>query len=304
MSMLVDLETFVFVVELGSFTRAAEKLGVSKSFVSKQIAALEDSLGVRLLNRTTRKIAPTDAGQAFYERSRRILDDLDEARRAVMQLNTTPRGVLKMSAPMTFGLQFVTPIATKFMCENPELQIDLDFSDRQVDVIHEGFDLVIRIGNLADSSFMAKKLADIRLVACASPGYLARHGTPHVPSDLTTHDCLQYTYQASPNTWRFEAPDGEVIHVAVDGRFRANNGVAVQEASRRGIGICILPDFIANEDLQRGTLVEILRDWMPHNHAIWAMYPHNRHLSAKVRLFIDYLSENLTPLPWALSTRP
>ena len=300
MSRVVDLEIFVEVVDQGSFTHAADRLGVSKSFVSKQISALEDHLGVRLLNRTTRKIATTDAGLAFYERARRILDDIDEAERAVMQLNTAPRGTLKISAPMTFGLQYLTPIATQFMCENDELTIDVDFSDRQVDVIDEGFDLAIRIGNLADSSFIAKKIADIRLVVCASPEYLERFGRPQKPADLASHKCMHYAYQASPNTWRFESEEGEVVHVAVEGRFRANNGVALQEAARRGLGICILPDFIANEDLKRGTLVEVLSEWMPENRAIWALYPHNRHLSAKVRLFIDYLADQLNPTPWII----
>ncbi len=301
MTRIMDLETFVEVVTQGSFTRAAEKLGVSKSYVSKQIAVLEDNLGVRLLNRTTRKIATTDAGQAFYERARRILDDVDEAQRSVMQLNTAPRGVLRMSAPMSFGLQFVTPIVAKFMCANPELNVDLDFSDREVDVIDEGFDLVIRIGQLADSSFIARKVAPVRLVTCASPDYLAKNGTPRTPSDLSHHECLHYTYQSSPSAWRFESESGETVHVAVSGRMKANNGIALLEASRLGIGISVLPDFIANEDLAQGTLVEILNDWTPGERAIWALYPHNRHLSAKVRLFIDFLAENLNPAPWRIS---
>jgi len=300
MSRIVDLETFVEVVVQGSFTHAAEKLGVSKSYVSKQIASLEDHLGVRLLNRTTRKIATTDAGQAFFERARRILDDVEEAERSVMQLNTAPRGILKMSAPMSFGLQYVTPIVAKFMCDNPELSVELDFSDREVDVIDEGFDLVIRIGQLADSSFIARKIAPVRLVTCASQDYLKRRGTPRTPHDLSRHECQHYTYQSSPSAWRYESESGEVVHVAVSGRMKANNGIALLEASRLGIGISVLPDFIVNEDLAKGTLVEVLNDWTPGQRAIWALYPHNRHLSAKVRLFIDFLAENLNPVPWAI----
>lgn len=301
MSRIMDLETFVEVVVQGSFTHAADKLGVSKSYVSKQIAALEDHLGVRLLNRTTRKIATTDAGQAFYERARRILDDVEEAERSVMQLNTAPRGILKMSAPVSFGLHYVTPIVAMFMCDNPELSVELDFSDREVDVIDEGFDLVIRIGQLADSSFIARKIAPVRLITCASPDYLKRRGTPRTPHDLSHHECQHYTYQTSPSAWRFESESGEVAHVTVSGRMKANNGVALLEASRRGIGISILPDFIANEDIQNGSLVEVLQDWTPGHRAIWALYPHNRHLSAKVRLFIDFLAEHLNPAPWRLN---
>lgn len=298
MGRALDLEIFVEVVEQGSFTQAAENLGVSKSFVSKQISSLEDHLGVRLLNRTTRKIAVTDAGSAFFERARQILDDIDEAERSVMQLNTAPRGVLRISAPMTFGLQYIAPLANQFMSANPELTIDLEFNDRQVDVLDEGFDLVIRIGQLADSSFVARRLAPMRSLVVASPDYLARRGTPTHPQDLGAHECMQYTYQTSPSTWRFEGQTGEVVHVAVAGRLRANNGVAILDASRRGLGISVLPDFIAHDDIVSGNLVEILHQWSPGLRAIWALYPHNRHLSAKVRLFIDFLAEELNPVPW------
>lgn len=301
MGRVLDLEIFVEVVREGSFTTAAENLAVSKSFVSKQISALEDHLGVRLLNRTTRKIAVTDAGAAFFERARQILDDIDEAERAVMQLNTSPRGTLRISAPMIFGLRYIAPLAAKFTADHPELTVDLDFNDRQVDVLDEGFDLVIRVGQLADSSFVAKKLAPIRTLLVASPGYLSTHGTPAHPQDLANHECLQYTYQSSPTMWRFDRPNQATVHVPVSGRFRANNGDAILDACRQGLGIAGLPDFITREALATGELVEILPEWSSNNRAVWALYPHNRHLSAKVRLFIDYVQASLQPVPWSIA---
>ncbi len=297
MADLSELEIFVNVVDTGSFTAAARRLGVSKSHVSKQVSALEDRLGAQLLHRTTRSLSLTDAGQAFYERGSLILEQIEEAERAVTQLQTTPRGRLKISMPMTFGQRYVTPLLVEFMARFPELDVELDMSDRKVDVIDEGFDLAIRIGELQDSSLMMRKLADAERYCCASPAYLEEYGTPTHPSDLVDHQCLQYAY-GRLNTWQFVSPDDEELFVQVDGRLRANNGEALIEACVAGMGICLVPDFLIGEHLQAGRLVRILDEWNEWNAGVYALYPHNRHLSAKVRQFVDFLVERLSATPW------
>lgn len=298
MSRIPELEVFVEVIEHQSFTDAADSLGVSKSFVSKQISRLEDRLGVRLINRTTRQLHLTDAGAAFFDRAKRIIEDIDEAERSVMQLNTQPRGTLRISAPMSFGLQYLSPVLNDFLREHPELSLDLELSDRNVDLIDEGFDLVVRIGDLVDSSFMARKLAPANLLMVASPAYLAEHGEPQKAHDLSNHECMQYTYQASGTNWRLVSPDGQQISVPIRGRLKANNGNVLLDAARRGVGLAIMPDFLCSEDLANGTLVTVLNSWSIGDRAIWALYPHSRHLSAKVRACVDFMADALDPAPW------
>lgn len=301
MSRIPEVEFFVEVIARQSFTDAAEALGVSKSHVSKQVSQLEDRLGVRLLNRTTRKLGLTDAGEAFYDRARRILEELDAAERDIMQLNTVPRGVLRLSAPMSFGVQYLSPILTDFVAEHTELELDLHLTDRTVGLIDEGFDLVVRIGSLADSSFMARKLAPARLVMVASPDYLAHHGEPQSGQELHEHQCLHYTYQASGSTWRLDAPGGSTVSIAVRGRVKANSGNVLLDATRSGLGIAIMPEFLCHDALRAGEVVEVLPEWSPGQLAIWALYPHSRHLSAKVRACVDHLVEKLEPVPWKSS---
>ncbi len=291
------LEAFVAVVDEGSFTAAANALGVSKSYMSKQVSALENRLGARLMNRTTRSLSLTAAGRGFYERCSQILEEIEEAERAVMQLQTEPRGLLRMSVPLSFGTRWIAPAVADFMAEHDELEMDVDFSDRKVDLIDEGFDLVIRIGVLEDSSFAFRKLAPVRLLVCASPEYLEEHGTPEHPDDLVGADCFEYAYAAS-STWYFRRGD-EDKHVRVGGRLRANNGEALLEACIRGQGIALMPDFLAAAPLRRGELVHFLDEWVDNERrAIWALYPHSRHLSAKVRQFVDFLADRMEPCPW------
>lgn len=297
MADLSELEIFVNVVDAGSFTAAARNLGVSKSHVSKQVSALEDRLGAQLLHRTTRSLSLTDAGQAFYERGTLILEQLEEAERAVTQLHATPRGRLKISVPMTFGLRFVSPLIAEFLTEFPDLRVELDLSDRKVDVIEEGFDLAIRIGELQDSSLMLRKLAPATRYCCASPEYLAEHGTPTRPADLADHQCLEYTY-GRLNTWQFIGPGGEEQFVQVDGRLRANNGEALVDACLAGLGVCLVPDFMTGDHIKAGRLVRLLDEWNEWNAGVYALYPHNRHLSAKVRQFVDFLVDKFSPAPW------
>jgi DNA-binding transcriptional LysR family regulator len=297
MANISELEIFVTVVDAGSFTAAAEQLGVSKSHVSKQVSALEDRLGAQLLHRTTRSLSVTDAGQAFYERGALILEQLEEAERAVMQLQTKPRGRLKVSVPMTFGLRHLAPLVAEFLQEYPEISIDLDLSDRKVDMIDEGFDLAIRIGELQDSSLMVRKLAPATRYCCASPEYLETHGTPRHPAELADHECLEYAY-GRLNTWQFVSPDGDEHFVQVSGRLRANNGEVLVESCVAGLGVALVPDFMLGDHLQSGRLVRLLDDWLEWNAGVYALYPHNRHLSAKVRRFVDFLVDKLSPAPW------
>ena len=294
---LAEIESFVAVVEEGGFTAAANRLGVSKSHVSKQVAALEHRLGVQLLNRTTRKIALTDAGAAFSERALRALEDLNEAEESVVQLTAQPRGLLKMSMPMTFGLIYVSPLIAELLNENPELNVDLDFSDRNVDVLGEGFDLVIRVGELSDSSLVARRLAPVKARMVASPAYLREHGAPQHPSELSDHTLLEYAY-TSATQLKLTKGD-ETVFVPVRSRVRANNGGALKDAALAGLGIVPLPDFMVFEELKKGSLVPVLDGWMDGDRAVWALYPQNRYLSAKVRVCVDFLAEKLSKVPWS-----
>ena len=298
MHRLAEIEVFVAVIENESFTHAAQQLGVSKSFVSKEIRALEDRLGVMLINRTTRKLGLTDAGNAFFARARQIMEDVEAAEQSVVQLNTEPRGLLRISVPMSFGIDYVSPALTSFMADHEDLDIDMEFTDRKVDIIDEGFDLALRIGKLADSSFVVRKLAPVELLLLASPEYLAKHGTPRHPRELSTHECMQYTYQDT-NTWRLESNlTGDEVAVSVSGSLKANNGSALRDAAIANLGIALLPDFMACHALENGRLVSVLPDWSAGKRAIWAMYPHSRHLSAKVRTCVDHLAAAFNPKPW------
>jgi len=291
------LGTFVAVVDAGGFSAAASKLGLSKSAVSKQVSRLEDRLGARLLNRTTRRLALTEVGRAFYERGVRILAEVEEAERAVTELHAEPRGTLRVNAPMSFGIGHVAPALPAFMARYPELSVDLVLNDRVVDVIDEGFDLAIRITRLRDSSLIARRLARFRRVVCATPAYWNRKGRPTRPDDLAGHDCLIYTYLSNPGEWPFDGPEGRV-NLQVTGRLFANNGDALRSVALEGLGVVMIPTFIICDDLIAGRLETVLEDWEERDLGIWAVYPHNRHLSAKVRAFVDFLAERFKQEQW------
>jgi DNA-binding transcriptional LysR family regulator len=293
-----DMAAFVRVVEARTFTQAAERLGWSKSVVSRRIAELEERLGVRLLNRSTRRLSLTEAGQAYYERCARILADVDETEEAVSSLHAAPRGLLRVNAPMTFGMLHLAPAISAFMDRYPEMEIDLVLNDRFVDLIDEGFDLALRIGNLADSALIARKLAPCLRVACASPGYLARRGVPADPAALAGHDTLLYSNIANADQWRLTDREGFEHAVRVKSRLRVNNGDVLREAAAAGLGITLLPTFIVAEAIAEGRLKAILCDYRPLPTAVHAVYPHNRHLSTKVRAFVDFLAERFGPPPY------
>jgi DNA-binding transcriptional LysR family regulator len=299
---LSQLQIFALVGDTGSFTSAAQALGVSKAHVSKQVRALEDRLGARLLNRTTRKVALTDVGSVFHARCRRILDEVAEAESAVTDLQTTPRGTLRVSVPVSFGVAHIAPALAEFAAIHPDLHVDADFSDRRVDLLEDSFDLAIRIGTLPDSSLVARRLGQTCSYVVGSEDYLRRRGVPATPQDLRAHDCLLYSYQLSGQAWRLSGPAGEVT-VPVNGRLLTNNGDAMVEAARCGVGLCFVPDFLVAEEIAKGGLRRVLEEWSGPS-PIWAVYPHSRHLSTKVRLFVDHLAQRLDPAPWAALCSP
>lgn len=292
-----EMAVFARVVEEKSFSGAARKLGISKAAVSRQIAALEDSLKTQLLNRTTRRLSLTEAGLALYGHCARIVAEAEAAQEAAANLSATPRGLLKVNAPMSFGQLHLAPAVPEFLARYPELELELALNDRYVDVIEEGFDLAVRIGQLEDSSLIARKLASDRPVLCAAPAYLEAHGEPRSPSDLENRDCLLYTYLATQNEWRFKGPKGEE-RVRVKGRFTANNGDALRHAALAGLGIALLPSFIVGPDVRSGALEALLPGHRPPALGIYTVYPPSRHLSPKVRAFVDFLAARFDPVPY------
>lgn len=293
---LGPIVAFVRVIETGSFTAAANALGVSKSQVSRSVRALEDRLGARLLHRTTRAVTPTEAGTGFYERCARILADLEEAEAAVAHLQAAPRGTLRVSVPMSFGVRYLSPLIAEFLASYPELRMEVQYSDRRVDLVDEGYDVAVRIGVLDDSSLIARRLGGTRLYVVGSPAYLERRGRPEAPTDLRGHDCLLFAYQQTGSTWVFRE-GGEEIPVRVSGRLVASAGEGLAEAARAGLGLALLPDFLVADDLRSGRLVPLLQRWAEPGFTIWAVYPHSRHLAPKVRLFVDHLAARLGERP-------
>jgi DNA-binding transcriptional LysR family regulator len=292
---LTDIAVFVRVVERGSFTLAADDLALSRAVVSKYLSRLEDRLGARLLHRTTRRLSLTEAGAALFEASRGALERIEEAEAAVARFQAKPRGRLRVSAPMSFGILHLGPAMADFSRAYPEVTLDVRLDDRYVNLVEDGFDLAVRIGELTDSSLVARKLAHTRTVACASPAYLARHGEPETPEDLAAHDCLIYSYLA--DVWRFTAPDGREIPVAVKGSLRINNGIVLAEAAVAGHGILVTPTFYVAPLLRDGRLRQILARYKAKELGIHAVYPQRGHVPPKVRAFVDFLAQRFGRKP-------
>ena len=292
------LAAFVKVAETQSFSEAARRLRSSKSAVSRNVGALETELGARLFNRTTRSLKLTEAGQAYFERVSRILADLDDANRALGRLEAAPRGRLIVSAPMSFGFLHLAPALPDFLARYPELEVDLSLSDRFVDVVDEGFDVALRIGALPDSSLVARRIAPIRRALCASPAYFRERGTPKTPDEIKGHECLRNSNVGRAEEWRFVAEDGKAVVVSVSGRVSANNGDTLRILALAGFGVANLPTFIVGADLRSGALVAALDRFVPQNIAMSALYPHARHLSPKVRAFVDFLVERFGKRPY------
>jgi DNA-binding transcriptional LysR family regulator len=298
MDKFAHMQVFVGIVEAGSISGAAERLGLAKSAVSRRLAELETSLGASLIQRTTRRLNLTASGRAFYERCVAILADLDEAESAVSQVHGALKGGLKVALPLSFGLLHLAPLIQAFMTEHPEVRFELDFNDRQIDLMQEGFDLAIRIATLEDSSLIARRLAPIRHVPCASPGYLARHGIPRVAADLASHVCLAYSNVRDPGVWDYRAPDGQPGSVRVPVRLAASSGEFLMRAALADEGLILLPTFFCHDALHGGQLVRVLTDHSWPELSAYAVYPPTRHLSSRVRAFIDLLAERLAGEPY------
>ena len=289
MSQLEDMRILSETVEAGSFTAAADRLGLSKQFVSKRIAALEKRLGARLLVRSTRRLRVTDLGLAYLERTQRILQEVDAAEQMVASQTATPRGVLRLSAPMTFSTLHLGPLIPAFMQRHPDVSLELELNDRAVDLIGEGYDMAVRIGTLADSSLVARRITAAQLITCASPGYLRQHGVPSSPEQLGAHACLVYGH-ARRGEWVFRVGE-RTRKISVDGPMRSNNGEMLRDAAIAGLGLVNLPDFIVAAALADGRLVEVLETFRSEGFTVHAVYPQHRQSSLLVRLFSDFLVE-------------
>ncbi len=292
MDLLASMRVFAAVVDAGSFAAAADRLDMSRAMTSKYVISLEDHLGTRLLNRTTRRLSVTESGSAFYERCVQIIADVTEAEQVAGHLSAVPRGTLKIAMPLAFGLHRLGPVIADYVSAYPEVKLDISLSDRKVDLIEEGFDVAIRIGTLPESGLIARKLGSDRTIVCASPAYLKRHGTPKKPEDLAAHSCLGYTYTNSGGEWRLKNR-GKEVAVRSDGAIKADNGDMLRLAALSGAGLIFQPLFIVSDDLQAGRLVQVLAEYASAELGIYAIYPSRKHLSAKVRTFVDFLVERL-----------
>ena len=278
-------------VEAGSFAKAAERLGLSTSATSRQVADLEAHLQTRLLNRTTRRVSLTESGRAFYERAVQLLADLTEAEAEASSAAVVPRGTIRLTTSVNFGVRHVAPAIAEFLRRHPEVRFDVSLSDRVVDLVEEGFDLAIRIGTPGADNLVARRLGETRLVPCASPDYLARHGAPSTPEELARHDCFTYEYVSPRQVWRFRDRAGAERTVRVSGSLHSNNGDLLAEVAAHGAGIVFEPAFIVGPDVRAGRLVPLLQEFVPPPVPIFALYPSRKHLSAKVRRFVEFLVE-------------
>ena len=282
------ISEFVCVAEYESFTRAARTLGISTAQVSRQISALEERLNIKLLYRTTRKVSLTEEGRMFYQHCRSVLDGLDAAEQAVSNLQSKPQGRIKLTAPVTYGEQQLLPLINDFMMQYRDIEVTAFLSNQQIDLIEGGYDLAIRIGKLRDSTMMAKKLSLRTNFVCATPAYLHQYGMPRTLDDLSQHNCLLGTR----DYWHF-VEEGTEKNLRVSGSIQYNSGYSLVDAALKGLGIVQLPDYYVQKYLASGALVSLLGDYREPEESIWAIYPHNRHLSPKIRLLVDYLAERL-----------
>jgi len=290
MDRLTSLTVFGQVVDSGGFSAAGRRLNMSVTMVSNHIQSLEDRLGVRLLNRTTRKVSLTEVGKAYYERSRQILMDLDEADRIADSLHSAPRGTLRIYTSVHI-VRFLSPVFEEFLAAYPGVLLDLVTGERMVDMIEDGFDVAIRTVPPPDSSLIVRRLTPWRHILCCTPTYLETHPEPRHPSDLAHHNCLRYAFYPYGDEWRFEAPDGQIISARVTGNVITNTADLLRYLTLKGRGVFLAPSFVVADDLANGNLVRLIPDYRPVEFAINAIYPHRHHLSSKVRIFIDLLAE-------------
>jgi len=291
--LLDGVAVFVAVINSGSFKAAAESLGHSTSYVSKEVSRLEKRLGSRLLNRTTRTISLTDAGKAYYERCQQIVIDAENASRSVSRLQDEPRGLLRVNAPTSFGSRHLLEHLSEFLHRYTEVNLEIEFNDRIIDVVAEGYDVVIRVGHVGDSNLVARAFTRSRSVVVASPEYLRRHGTPEKASDLEQHHCIAYSLLPNPLSWEF-SKGGEHVQVKMSERAMCNNADIMVALTCDGIGISRMPLFNCEREVDEGRLKIILNDYEHPEYGVYAVYPHRQYLTAKVRVFVDYLVECFT----------
>src|SRR5215475_8412018 len=298
MDRVTSMSAFAKVVSTGGFSAAGRTLSMSPSMVSAHVQALEDRLGVRLLNRSTRKVSLTEVGHAYYERCLQILAEADDADQIAQALQSSPRGTLRLNTSVAIP-PFLAPVVAEFTALYPEVTISMTMTDRMIDMVEEGFDLAVRNMMVPDSSLISRRVATYRFVVVGAPSYLAAHGVPKQPSDLTQHNCLIYSQSAWGNEWRFAGPDGE-LSVPVSGNLHANSDNALRLAAVHGQGLALVPSYLVIDEIKSRRLVPVLTEFLQGDHAINAIYPHRRHLSAKVRSFIDLLARRFRDDPaWA-----
>lgn len=293
-----NMNAFVRVVEAGSISGAADRMDVAKSVVSRRLKELEAHLGVELFHRTTRQMNLTDSGRAFYQQSVRILADILEAEHATSQFHGALKGNLKVAVPLSFGLMHLGPAISEFLQAHPEITFDLDFNDRQVDILTEGFDLAIRIASLPDSSLIARRLAPIQAIMCASPSYLARMGEPQSPEELIHHRCLAYNLISNFENWNLYNIEGQLIRTKIAPYLKASNGEFLRDAAVAGSGIILMPTFIVYKEIERGALIPLLTQYTSSRLSAYALYPQTRHLSQRVRAFVDFLIQRFEGAPY------
>ncbi len=287
---LNELLVFTRVVQTGSFTSAAKLLGMPKSSVSRKVSELEDRVGARLLQRTTRKLGLTDAGRIYFDRSARIVAEIEEAEKAVGHTQAEPRGLLRVTAPLSFSA--LAPVVTEYLRRHPDVQVDLVCTDRRVDLVEEGFDVAVRAGPLVDSSLVARRVGEAKRVLAATPAYLRRRGTPKVPADLEKHDGIVFGAGTSPNVWKLRSGD-QTVDVRINARFTVNDPDIVADVARAGLGVAALPEMNFADDVASGRLREVLPDWSPPAAPLHVLYPTGRHLSPKVSVFVDLVAKGL-----------
>lgn len=292
-----EMQAFVAVVDAGSFVRAADALDISKTAVSRLVGDLEARLGTRLLHRTTRKLSLTPEGEVFHERCRQVLDDVSEAEAELTVRSGESVGRLRINVPVTFGLLHLAPLWPAFMALHPKVELDITLADRVVDLVDEGYDLAVRIARLQPSSLVSRQLSSTRLVLCASPEYLRRHGTPVHPSDLAQHAVIAYTLLSTGDHWAFEGPQGPV-GVTVAPRMRTNSGDTCCAAALQHRGLVLQPTFLVGPHLASGALVEVLPQYRSIELGVFAVYPSRKHLTPKVRVLIDFLVDALRARAW------
>lgn len=292
MDTLTSMKVFAAVVDAGSFAAAADRLGLSRAMTSKYVGHLEAHLGTRLLHRTTRRLGLTESGAAYHERCAQILMEIAEAEASATHLTVKPQGTLRVALPIAFSIRHIAPLISTYLAKYPDVRIDATLSDRRVDLIEEGLDLALRAGPSPEPGLIAHRLASDKVVICGAPAYLQRHGVPTSPGDLAGHNCMLYTYSSAGSEWTLRGPDGEHT-VKVAGTVRANNGDLLKQLAMDGIGLLRQPGFLVGDEIRAGRLVEVLQDYTLDPIGIYAVYPSRKHLSAKIRTFVDYLAEHL-----------